>query len=97
MAEKVNLRETEYQTIVAELAKMHADQLQNVMAVIADLKALVTNTDAFSTDRTSKKITDMLDMLSNEALSLLKQAFQDSEAGVANMIATTIVTDTACD
>lgn len=96
MAQLVNLRENEYQTIVSELGKMHTSQLQNVEAVINEMKILVTSEDAFSANLTSKKMEDMLDTLSSDVITLLKQAFQDSEAGIANMITTTMATDSAC-
>lgn len=96
MAQIINLRENEYQTIMSELSKMHADQLQNVTDIITEMKALVTSDDVFSADLTSKKVEDMLDTLSSEIMTLLEQAFQDSEAGVANMIKSAVVTDSAC-
>lgn len=96
MAQIINLREDEYHNIVTELAKMHTDQLQNIETIINEMKTLVTSEDAFSTDLTSKKMVDMLDTLSDDVMTLLKQAFQDSEAGVANMITTTVTTDSAC-
>lgn len=96
MAQIINLRENEYQTIMSELSKMHADQLRNVTEVITEMKTLVTSDDVFSADLTSKKVEDMLDTLSSEIMTLLEQAFQDSEAGVANMIKSAVVTDTAC-
>lgn len=96
MAQIINLRENEYQTIVSELAKMHEDQTQNVDMVISEMKTLVTSEDAFYAEQTSEKMVDMLDMLSNDVMALLKQAFQDSEAGVANMIMSTMTTDSAC-
>lgn len=96
MAQVINLREDEYQTIVSELAKMHTNQLQSVTNVITEMKELVTREDVFSANLTSKKIEDMLDMLSSDVMTLLEQAFQDSEAGVANMIKSIIVTDRAC-
>ncbi len=96
MAQIINLREDEYRTIVTELAKMHTDQLQNIETIINEMKTLVTSEDAFSADLTSKKMADMLDTLSDDVMTLLKQAFQDSEAGVANMITTTVTTDSAC-
>lgn len=96
MAQIINLRENEYRIIVSELGKMHTDQLQNVEDIINDMKTLVTSEDAFSANLTSKKMVDMLDMLSNDVMTLLKQAFQDSEAGIANMITTTRTTDSAC-
>lgn len=96
MAQVINLRENEYQTIVSELGKMHADQLQNVESIINEMKALVNSEDAFSANLTSKKMEDMLDMLSDDVMTLLKQAFQDSEAGVANMITSTMITDSVC-
>lgn len=96
MAQIINLREDEYRNIVTELAKMHTDQLQNIETIINEMKTLVTSEDAFSADLTSKKMVDMLDTLSEDVMTLLKQAFQDSEAGVANMITTTVTTDSAC-
>lgn len=93
MAQIINLRENEYQTIASELAKMHTEQLQSVNAVIDAMRKLVTSVDAFSADLTSKKLEDMLDMLSADVIALLEQAFQDSEAGVANMIMSTRLTD----
>lgn len=96
MAQVINLREDEYQTIVSELAKMHTNQLQSVTNIIAEMKELVTSKDAFSADLTSKKVEDMLDVLSSDVMTLLEQAFQDSEAGMANMIKSITVTDSAC-
>lgn len=96
MAQVINLRENEYQTMVSELGKMHADQLQNVESIINEMKTLVNSEDAFSANLTSKKMEDMLDMLSDDVMTLLKQAFQDSEAGVANMITSTMITDSVC-
>lgn len=96
MAQVINLRENEYQTIVSELEKMHTDQLQNIENIINEMKTLVTSEDTFSVNLTSKKMVDMLDMLSEDVMSLLKQVFQDSEAGVANMITSTMTTDSAC-
>lgn len=96
MAQVINLRENEYQAIVSELGKMHADQLQNVESIINEMKTLVNSEDAFSANLTSKKMEDMLDMLSDDVMTLLKQAFQDSEAGVANMITSTMITDSVC-
>lgn len=96
MAANINLRENEYQTIISELTKMHTDHLQNVDIVIKEMKALVTSEEGFSVNLTSKKMEDMLDVLSNDVMALLKQAFQDSEAGIANMITSTVATDSAC-
>lgn len=97
MAQIINLRENEYQTIVSELEKMHSCHLQNVAGIIKEMKTLVSSDDAFSANLTSKKMEDMLDALANDIMPLLQKAFQDSEAGVANMITTTMVTDSACD
>ena len=96
MANIINLRESEYQTIISELAKMHTDHLQKVEAVIKEIKELVTSEDGFSTNLTSKKMEDMLNVLSNDVMALLEQAFEDSEAGIANMISSTTTTDSAC-
>lgn len=97
MAQIINLRENEYQTIVSELEKMHTNHLQNVAGIIKEMKMLVSSDDIFSANLTSKKMEDMLDALANDIMPLLQKAFQDSEAGVANMITTTMVTDSACD
>ena len=96
MAQTINLRENEYQMIVSELAKMHTEQLQSVADVIAEMRTLVTSDDVFSTNLTSKKVEDMLDALSSDIMVLLEQAFQDSEAGVANMIKSVMATDGVC-
>lgn len=94
MAQIINLRETEYQTIVTELAKMHENQLQNVTNVIIEMTTLITSEDIFSANQTSQKIYDMLEILHNDVMMLLQQAFEDSEAGVARMISSVAVTDT---
>lgn len=96
MAQIINLREDEYRTIGSELAAMHTEQLQNAENIINEMKTLVTSEDAFFADLTSKKMTDMLDVLSDDVMTLLKQAFRDSEAGVANMITAAVTTDSAC-
>ena len=96
MAQTVNLREAEYQTIVTELSQMHTDQLRNVEDFIAEMKMMVTSQEIFWANKTSAKMVDMLDVLSNDIMTLVEQAFQDSEARVANMIASTVTTDTAC-
>lgn len=96
MAQVINLREDEYQTIVSELSAIHAGQLQSVTSIIAQMKTLVTSDDIFSTDLTSKKIEDMLDMLSGNVMTLLEQAFENSETGVASMIKSTMAADSIC-
>lgn len=96
MAEIINLRENEYQTIISELSKMHAGHLQNVDAVIKEIKALVTSEEGFSVNQTSRKMEDMVDVLSADVMELLKQAFQDSETGISSMITSTVETDSAC-
>ncbi|MCM1263046.1 MAG: hypothetical protein NC313_10035 [Butyrivibrio sp.] len=96
MAQIVNLRQTEYQTIVTELSKMHTDQLQCVADAITKLRNIVTSDDIFSANQTSKKMEDMLDMAASDIVSLLEQAFNDSEAGIANMITSITTTDSAC-
>lgn len=96
MAENINLRENEYQSIVSQLADMHENHLQNVLEIIIKMKLLVNDKDVFSTNLTSKKISDMLEALTTDVMSLLQQAFNDSEAGVANMIQSTMSTDTVC-
>lgn len=93
MAQIINLRENEYHIIITELAKMHTNQLQSVNAVIADMKNLVTSDDAFSANLTSKKMEDMLDTISADIMTLLEQAFEDSESGVVRMIKSTTATD----
>lgn len=96
MAQVINLREDEYQTIAAELSAIHAGQLQSVTDIIAQMKTLVTSNDTFSADLTSKKIEDMLDMLSGNVMTLLEQAFEDSETGVASMIKSIMAADSVC-
>lgn len=96
MDQKVNLRESEYGTIVAELEKMHTDQLAAMGAVIEQIRTTVTSGDIFSTELTSGKIISVLDTISNDIIRLLEQVFQDSEAGVANMIESMMITDSAC-
>lgn len=96
MAQIINLRENEYRTIGLELSKMHADQLRNVQGIINEMKTMVTSEDAFFANQTSEKMVGMLNVLSEDVMALLKKAFEDSEAGVANMITTTITTDSAC-
>lgn len=97
MAQIINLRESEYQTIVSELSNMHTNQMDKIREIIGDLNELVTSKTTFSADMVSENITNMLAVLSDSILPLLEQTFQDSEAGVANMITSTTVTDTACD
>lgn len=96
MAARINLRENEYQTIMSEMEKMHREQLEQVTAVMNQMKTLVTSEDGFRANLTSQKMVDMLDTVSGEVISLLRQVFQDSEAGVANMITSMVATDTAC-
>ena len=96
MAQLINLREIEYQTIVTELSKMHTDQLQCVADAITELRNIVTSDDIFSADLTSKKMEDMFDMVTSDIIALLEQAFNDSEAGVANMISSIMTTDSFC-
>lgn len=93
MAQVINLREDEYQTILSELAKIQTNQLQSVANIITEMKDLVTSEDVFSANLTSKKVEDMLDMLSSDIMALLEQVFHDSGVGLCNMIKNTIVTD----
>lgn len=93
MGQKVNLREEEYQIIVTELEKMHTRQLVMMRVVIEQIKTMGTSKDIFSTLETSMKISNLLNTVSNSVIELLEQVFQDSEAGVANMIESTMTTD----
>lgn len=97
MGQIINMRETEYQVIMSELAKMHTEQMQCVSAIINEMKTLVTSEDAFYAEQTTEKMLDMLDAVSSEVISVLKQAFQDSEAGIANMITSIMTTDSICN
>lgn len=96
MADRINLRAAEYQAIQEELCKMHEGQLRNIAEVIAKMRELVTGEDAFKTDMTSKKIEDMLDVISSNTVELLQSVFEISEIGIANMIEATTATDTVC-
>lgn len=89
----VNLREAEYQAVMTELETMHENQLQTIRAVIEQIKEMVTSKDVFSTIETSANIGNLLCKIEFNVVGLLEQAFQDSEAGVANMIETTMITD----
>lgn len=93
MGQKVNLREEEYRIIVTELEKMHTRQLVMMRSVIEQIKTMGTSKDIFSTLETSLKISNLLNTVSNSVIELLEQVFQDSEAGVANMIESTMTTD----
>lgn len=81
---------------MSEMEKMHREQLEQVTAVMNQMKTLVTSEDGFRANLTSQKMVDMLDTVSGEVISLLRQVFRDSEAGVANMITSMVATDTAC-
>lgn len=93
MAQKVNLREEEYLNMVERLEEMHENQLKMVWNFIIELKILVTSQEIFWANETSTKITDMLDMVSDDVMPLLEEAFQDSETGVASMIESIMATD----
>lgn len=93
MAQMVNLRENEYQVIVSTLSEMHSSQLSTVKEFIEEMKMMVTSQDIFYVNRTSSKMVDMLEILSYEIVPVLERAFQDSEAGVANMIESTMTID----
>lgn len=96
MAENVNLREYEYNTVTSELQKFHADQLEAAADILGKLKSLATSADGLSADKTSAKIADVAEVISSDVLALLEQAFENSEAGISDMIAAIMATDTAC-
>ena len=89
----INLREAEYQAIKTELETMHEYQLQTIRAVIEQMKEMVTDKAVFSTIETSMNIINLLSKIDFNVVGLLEQAFQDSEAGVASMIESTMTTD----
>ena len=93
MAQLINLREAEYQTIVTELSKMHTDQLQCLEDVITKLGLISMGGDFFFANKASRKMRDMLDMVKSDITVHLKQAFTDTEASVANMISSITITD----
>lgn len=93
MGQKVNLREAEYRIIVTELEKMHNEQLEKIRTIIREMEVMVTSKDIFSTLETSMNIINLLNTVSNSVIEVLEQVFQDSEAGVANMIESTMTTD----
>lgn len=93
MAQTVNLREAEYLNIKEKLEKMHEDQLTLASEFIEEIRMMVTSQDIFCVNKTSVKIVDMLDVIANDIVPLLGQAFLDSEAGVSNMITRTMEID----
>lgn len=93
MGQVINLREEEYQLIMTELEKMHAGQLEAIRAVIEQMKEMAASEDTFSTVQTSANIVNLLCKIDYNIVELLSQAFQDSEAGVAKMIESTMTTD----
>lgn len=93
MAQTVNLREEEYLNIKEKLEKMHEDQLKLIAEFVKEMKTLVTSRDIFYAKETSVKIEGMLEVISNDIVPLLEQAFRDSEAGVSNMITRTMEID----
>lgn len=93
MAEKVNLRQSEYETIGTELSNMHTTQLENINGIIDEIRTMVTDEQVFAVNDISSKITDMLDVLSTDVVALLEQIFEGSENGVANMITSMSLTD----
>lgn len=92
----VNLREEEYQVIVTELKKMHTEQLETIRAVIEKIKTIATYSSFFSAHLTSKRVSDVLDTISNDIVKLLEEVFQESEASIEKMIENTITTDGEC-
>lgn len=97
MANYINLRENEYQDMVLGLSAMHEYQLRNIINIINKMRQIVNSEDIFSTNQTSQKITDMLDILEIDVISLLEQVFKDSEEAVANMIDSIVITDSVRD
>lgn len=96
MAGNVNLREQEYNAIVSELQQLHDDSMEAAADILQQLKSLATSADGLWADKTSGKISDVADIITSDVLTLLEQAFCDSEAGVGSMIAAILATDTAC-
>lgn len=95
MAEKINLREKEYQAVIAEMQKMHQEQINAITTVINQMRTLVTREDCFSANLTSKKMMEMLDTISGNIVKPMQQAFQNSETAMTNMITNVIETDKA--
>lgn len=93
MAQIVNLRQTEYKDITTELSKMHIEQLMCIEDVISKLRIIANNKSFFSASQTSKKMVDMLDVITSDVISLLKQIFNDSDKGINNMINSIMTTD----
>lgn len=93
MGQVINLREEEYRFIMTELEKMHTGQLEAIRAVIEQMKEMAASEDTFSTVQTSANIVNLLCKIDYNIVELLSQAFQDSEAGVAKMIESTMTTD----
>lgn len=96
MAENVNLREQEYNEVTSELQKFHTEQIEAITDILGKLKTLATSADGLSADKTSAKISDVAETVTSDVLALMGRAFDDSEAGVSDMITAILATDTAC-
>lgn len=97
MAENINLRQAEYQTVVSELQSMHTDQIETVTAILKELRTLATDQDGLSADATSAKIADVVDSISEDVVKFLERVFADSEAGILSMMTAAMAVDTACN
>lgn len=93
MAEKVNLRQSEYGTIGTELSSMHSTQLENIQGIIEEIRTMINDEQVFAVNEISSKLTDMLDVASTDVVALLEQIFEASEAGITNMITSMSMTD----
>ncbi len=94
MADHVNLRETEYSTIITEVETLHRQQKVKIGSIIAQIKVMVSNEGAFYADGTSKKITDLLDTFLQEILPIMNSSFEECENGIERMIQTMETMDT---
>ncbi len=97
MAENINLREQEYNTVLSDLEQFHTTQLEAITDILEKLRSLATSQHGLYAEKTSEKISDVVDCITEDVMGLLEQAFGDSESGICDMITTTMAVDTACN
>lgn len=96
MADLVNLQQTEYDTVMAQLEELHESALEKIKSLSREIRALSQVEGGFYIENISDKIDLLLDALEADILTLAETNFTSSVTGMSDFADIILNVDTVC-
>ena len=93
MAELINMQQTEYDEILAELTALHVMERESIQTISNNIRALCEKEGGFYIERISSKINLMLNCVESSILAGLTESFAASESAMQTFMSSVKETD----